>query len=97
MSWQNILNNRQIEPDIGEKLVNPGEVLREGISRSYLSLSSRNHASEPSTVGYVVSEQHWKSTLDFTEIVSYYGFKLGPVCQIVGFISQFSLELYILF
>ena len=40
MSWQNILNDRQIAADIEEKLANQGEVLRGGISRLYLSLSN---------------------------------------------------------
>ena len=35
MSWQNILNSRQIATDREEKLANQGEVLRGGIS-SYL-------------------------------------------------------------
>ena len=34
-SWLNILNSRQIVADIGDKLVNQGEVLRGGISRIY--------------------------------------------------------------
>ena len=41
MSWQNILNNRQIAADIEEKLANQGEVLRGRISRIYLSLSNK--------------------------------------------------------
>ena len=40
LSWQNILNSRQIATDIEEKLVNQEEVLHEGISRLYLSLSN---------------------------------------------------------
>ena len=34
-----------------------------------------NNATESSTVGYVISERHWKNTFDFTEIVSNYGLK----------------------
>ena len=41
LSWQNILNSRQIAADIEEKLANKGEVLRGGISRIYLSLSNK--------------------------------------------------------
>ena len=41
MSWQNILNNRQIAADTEEKLANQGEVLRGRISRIYLSLSNK--------------------------------------------------------
>ena len=41
LSWQNILNSRQIAADIEEKLANQGEVLRGGISRIYLSLSNK--------------------------------------------------------
>ena len=39
LSWQNILNNRQIVADIEEKRANQGEVLRGGISRIYFSLA----------------------------------------------------------
>ena len=44
-----------------------------------------------------ISEQHWKSTFDFSEIVNNYGLKRGTVWQILRFISQFSLKLYIQF
>ena len=56
-----------------------------------------NHATEPSTFSHVISERHWKSTSDFPEIVNNYELKRGTVCQIVRFISQFSLKLYIQF
>ena len=54
-----------------------------------------NYATELATVGHIVSEQHWKYTFDFTEIVNNYGLKGGIVCQIVRFFSHFSLKLYI--
>ena len=60
-------------------------------------VTNENHATEPSKVGHVISERHRKSTFDFTEIVNNYGLKQGTVCQIVRFISQFSLELYLQF
>ena len=41
LSWQNILNSRQIVADIEEKSANQGEVLHGGISRIYLSLSNK--------------------------------------------------------
>ena len=100
LSWQNILGSRQIVADIEEKLDNQGEVLRTrgGISCIHLSLSSKwKPCHEPSTVGRVISERQRKSTFDFTEIVNNYGLKRGTVCQIVRFISQFSLKLYIQF
>ena len=50
-----------------------------------------NHAKELSTVGHEISEWHWKSNFDFTEIVNNYRLKRGTVCQIVSFISYFSL------
>ena len=56
-----------------------------------------NHAMEPRTVDHVISEWHWKSTFDFREFVNNYGLKQGTVWQIVIFISQFSLKLYIQF
>ena len=95
LSWQNILNSRQIVANIErkKKLANQGEVLCTlgGISPIDLSLSSNgNH-------GHIISEQHWKSTFNFTEIVNKYGLKGGTVYQIVRFISQFYLKLYIQF
>ena len=56
-----------------------------------------NHATEPPTIGHVISERHWKSTFDFIEIVNSYRLKRETVCQIVRFTSQFSLKLYIQF
>ena len=41
LSWQNILNNTQTATDIEEILANQGEVIPEGISRIYLSLSNK--------------------------------------------------------
>ena len=41
LSWQNILNRRQIGADIEEKLANQGEVLLGGISPIYLFLSNK--------------------------------------------------------
>ena len=77
------------------KIANQGEVLcnRGGIF-TFPYQANGNHATKPSTVGHVISERHWKSTFDFTEIVNNYGLKRGTVCQIVRFISQFSLKLY---
>ena len=56
-----------------------------------------NHSTESSTVGHVFSGRYKKSTFDFTEIVNNHGLKQGAVCQIVRFISQFPLKLYIQF
>ena len=47
-----------------------------------------NHATELSAVGHIISEWHWKSTFNFTEIVNNYWLKRGIV------ISLFSLKLY---
>ena len=41
--------------------------------------TNRNHATELLAVAYVISERHWKSTFDFTEIISNYGLKRGTV------------------
>ena len=41
LSWQNILGNRQIAPDIEEKWTNQGEVLHREISPIYLSSSNK--------------------------------------------------------
>ena len=40
-SWLNILNSRQIVADIGDKLVDQGEVLHGGIGSIYFSLSNK--------------------------------------------------------
>ena len=52
---------------------------------------------EAETDAHVISEWHWKSTFDFSEIVNNYRLKRGTVWQILRFISQFSLKLYIQF
>ena len=99
LSWQNILSSRYIAANIEEKLVNQEEFFRTrgGISRIHLSLSSKWKSCHGviNSLCYVISERHWKSTFDFTEIVNNYGLKLGTVCKILRFISQFSLKLYI--
>ena len=41
LSWQNILNSRQIAADTEEKLANQGKVLRKGISHIYLYISNK--------------------------------------------------------
>ena len=41
LPWQNNLNSSQITADTEEKLADQGEVLRGGISRTYLSLSNK--------------------------------------------------------
>ena len=56
-----------------------------------------NHATEPSTVGHLISERHWKSNFDFTEIINNYSLRQETLCKIVKFVSQFSLKLYIQF
>ena len=56
-----------------------------------------NHSTEAPTVGYLISERHWKSTFSFTEILNIYSLKPGTLCQIVKFASQFSLKLYLQF
>ena len=50
LSWQNILNNRQIAADIEKKSANQGEVLRGRISRIAFTFSYQakgNPATEP--------------------------------------------------
>ena len=59
----------------------------------FLIKQNGNHATEPQTVGQVISEWHRKSTFDFTESVNNYGLKRGRIWQIVRFLSQFSLKL----
>ena len=65
LSWQNVLNSRQISVDIEEKLVNQGEVLCGGISRIYLSLSNKWKPSygvinsRPRNVGTALLKYFW--------------------------------------
>ena len=54
-----------------------------------------NYATGLSTIDYLISEKHWRSTFNFTETVNKYGLMQGTVCEIVRFISHFSLKLYI--
>ena len=98
LSWQNILSNKQIVADIEEKLANQEEVLRtpRGIF-TFPYQANGSHVTEPSIISHVISEQHWKSAFDFTEIINIYGLKRGTVYQIGRVISQFSLKLYIQF
>ena len=88
-----------ITEDIEKNWANQGEVLRGGISRIYLSLPKLRETMprNQKTVGHVISEQHWKNTFDFTEIVNNYGLKRETIWLIVRFISHFSLKLYIQF
>ena len=100
--WLHILGSTKIVADIEEKLVNQGEDLhtRWGISCilfTFLYQANGNHAMGPSTVGHVISEWDCKSTFNFNEIVNNQGLKQGTVCQIVRYISQFSLKLYVQF
>ena len=83
---------RNIRQSRGSPLV----LVEESIIFTFLCQENGNHATESSTVGHVTSERHWKSTFDFIEIVNY-EWKEGKACQIVRFISQFSLKLYIQF
>ena len=76
LSWQNILNSRQIAADIEEKFANQGEVLRvESVVFNFPYQKNGNHAMQASTGGHIISEQHWKSAFDFTETVNNYGLK----------------------
>ena len=79
---------------------------RRKISQSRRSPSTRNKSylhflikqmetMQPGHQQSAISERHWRSTLHFTEIVNNYGLKRGTACQIMWFISQFSLKLYI--
>ena len=56
LSWQNILNSRQIATGIEETQVNQGEVLRgeESVVFTFPYQTNGNHATELSTVGHVI-------------------------------------------
>ena len=71
--------------------------MEESVILSFPYQTNENHATEPLTVGHIISERHRKSSSTFTEIVKKYGLKQGTVCQILRVFSQFSLNLYIQF
>ena len=78
LPWQNILSSRQIAADIEENqpIKEKSFVLvEESVQFTFPYEANGNHATEPSTVDHVISERHWKSTFDFTEIVKSYGLK----------------------
>ena len=98
MSWQNILNNRQIAGDIEENWANQGEVLRRGICPIYLSSSNKW---KPCHGAINSRPRNLRTALEkyfrFQWNVNNYGLKRGTVWQIRRFISQFSLKLDIQF
>ena len=53
--------------------------MEESVEFTFPDQKNGNHATEPSTVSDKISEQHWKSTSDFTEIVNNYRLKQGTV------------------
>ena len=57
--------------------------MEESVLFTFANQTNGDHATEPQTVGHVISEQHWKSTFDFSEIVNNYGLKRGTLCQIL--------------
>ena len=98
LSWQNIWSSSQIAIGVEEKLANQENSkssLHGGISRIFLFQTYGNHATELLTFGHKISKRHSrKGTFDFTEIINNVGLMQGTVCQIVRFISHFSLRLY---
>ena len=70
---------------------------KESVVFTFPYQTNGNQATEPWTFGHIISERYWKSTFDFIEIVNNCGLKRRTVWQIVRFISQFSLKLYIQF
>ena len=74
--WQDILSSRQIAVDIEEPLTNQHKVsVEESVVFTFPYQTNGSHATEPSIVGFVMSERHWKITFDFTETVNNYGLK----------------------
>ena len=67
-------------------------VIKESVLFTFPYQTNKNHAIELSTVGHVISEYHWKSNFDFTEIVNNYGLKWRSACQI-WITFHFSLTL----
>ena len=75
-----------------KKTAKQSEVFRGGISR-ILSFLIKNSATELSTFDQVMSQLHWKNTVDLTEIVNNYDLKWEAVFRIVEFIYHFSVKL----
>ena len=48
-------------------------------------------------VSHIISEWDQKCTIDFIETVTKHGLKWRTICQIVRFVSHFSLKLHIHF
>ena len=71
--------------------------MEESVAFTFPYQTSGNHATEPSVVGHTISERQWENAFDYPEIVKNYGLKRRTLYQILGFISQFSLKLYIQF
>ena len=94
LSWQNILINRQITADIEEKWANQGEALRRGISPMYLSLSNKW---KPCHGAINSRPRNLRTTLE--KYCRFQGncIQLWKFWQILRFISEFFLKLYIQF
>ena len=70
------MSRRQIAVDIEEPLTNQYKVsVEESVVFTFPYQINGSHATEPSTVGFVISERHRKITFDFTETVNNYGLK----------------------
>ena len=95
LSWQNVLNSRQIVAAKEEKLANQGEALCGEIIHIYLSLSNKWRLCQ----GAINSRScNFKTTLEkYFWFQGNYGLKRGAVKQTVRFISEFTLKIYIQF
>ena len=95
LPWQNILSNRQVAANIEEKWANQGEVLRWGINPIYFSSSNK---SKPCHGAINSRPRNLRTALQ-----KYFRFQWNckqlriEARQILRFISQFSLKLYIQF
>ena len=58
---------------------------------------NQNHVTELSDTSRVLSEQRQKVTFNFNETVKNHLLNKGTRCQIVRFISDFSLKLHVQF
>ena len=94
LSWQNILNSRQITADIKEKLANQREVLHGWISCIYLSLSN-----EWKPCHWAINSQPRNIRMTLEKYFQFQKLRVEAKSSIVNlrFISQFSLKLSIQF
>ena len=68
--------------------------MEQSVVFAFLFQIYRNHVMELSIFDHVISKHYWGGTSDFTKIINNFRLKRESACQIVRFISHYSLKLY---